>query len=356
MPGASRPSGFMQGLPLFMLIMLISGTANTLLMKFMVKTEVAKGPGKDKDGFDHPYFQTLLMMIGEWLCLLVYMLMSKKDDARTEHVPKHIFGVACLFDWTATTLVNMAYACIAASVVQMTRGAIVIFTCLLSVVFLKRKQHAYHVVGVCLVFVGITLVSLSALMNKDKDDDTKPRKIVLGIMLCLAAQVFQASMIVYEEKIMSQYPVPPLYVVGMEGTFGIFIGIILLCILNPAKVESTSEAFYQINHSGPLLTACIASIFSIAFFNYSGVTVTQQASAIARSTIDVSRTVLIWVFELIVGWNHFNVLQLVGFFILALGTMLYNRLIVFEALEPHPETKAMVNPPKQDFPLEESRA
>merc|ERR1719316_1988326 len=103
------------------------------------------------------------------------------------------------------------------------------------------------------------------------------------------------------------------------------------------NVESTPAAIYQMSHSHPLLAAIVGSIFSIAFFNFSGVTVTQQASAVARSTIDVSRTIIIWGFELAMGWNSFNFLQLAGFIGVALGAMLYNRLIVISFLEPPEE-------------------
>lgn len=323
----------------FMLIMLISGALNTILMKFMVMQKVPTSPGAEGEGFEQPYFQTLLMMVGEFLCLIYFYCSSgfKDQSLKFEEVPKSIFAVACLFDWTATTLVNMAYVCIPASVVQMTRGAIVIFTCVLSVFFLGRRQFKYHIVGVGFVALGITLVSLSTFFNPAQGVSggmtasgwTK----LFGISLCLGAQVFQASMLVYEERIMSKYTVPPLLVVGMEGTFGIIFGIVLLAFLNAMKYESTPGAIYQITHSTPLLCAVIGSIFSIAFFNFSGVTVTQKASAVSRSTIDVSRTILIWAVELSMGWNSFNMLQLAGFFVLALGTMIYNRLITFSFLD-----------------------
>merc|ERR1719411_970072 len=114
----------------------------------------------------------------------------------------------------------------------------------------------------------------------------------------------------------------------MEGTFGILFGAVLLVSLNALNVENTPAAVYQMGHSMPLLYAVIGSVFSVAFFNFCGVTVTQQASAVARSTIDVSRTILIWAVELMFGWNTFNGLQLAGFATVALGTMLYNRLLV----------------------------
>lgn len=346
-----RANGVSGALAVFMLLMLVSGTMNTLLMKFMVMQKVPQGPGARSTGFDHPFFQSLLMMIGESLCLIAYFCTRRKQDsAEASGAPKGVFMVACLLDWTATTLVNMAYALIPASVVQMTRGAIVIFTCLFSVLFLRRRQHGYHAAGVLLVFLGITLVSLSAFFDPvaaatseaPKHSDAVVSRRLFGIALCVGAQVFQASMLVYEEKIMSRYSVPPLQVVGLEGVCGIVVGLGLLTFLNIFELESTPAAFYQMAHSQPLMMAVTGSVFSIAIFNYSGVTVTQQASAVARSTVDVSRTILIWAAELLLRWNTFNVIQLFGFAILAVGTLLYNRLIVVPALEPPEEAKAVL--------------
>merc|ERR1719440_1185751 len=189
------------------------------------------------------------MMIGEFLCLVVYYAKGRDQTVNFDEVPKSIFAVACLFDWTATTLVNMAYVCIPASVVQMTRGAIVIFTCLLSVFFLGRRQYKFHIVGVGFVALGITLVSLSTFFNPAHGVNASAATVgawtkIFGIGLCLGAQVFQASMLVYEEKIMGKYTVPPLLVVGMEGTFGILFGLILLTALNAMHVENTAGAIY----------------------------------------------------------------------------------------------------------------
>jgi len=327
----------MAGVAPFMVIMLISGACNTLLMKFMVMQKAPTAAGAPGEGFDQPYFQTLLMMVGEFLCLIAYYATRGRDtNLNFAEVPKSIFAVACGFDWTATTLVNMAYVCIPASVVQMTRGAIVIFTCILSMTFLGRRQHKYHLAGVAFVAIGITLVSLSTFINPahaGSATSVSTSTKLFGIGLCLLAQIFQASMLVYEEKIMGKYTVPPLLVVGMEGTFGILFGVILLTALNAMHIENTAGAVYQISHSKPLLFAVIGSIFSIAFFNFSGVTVTQKASAVARSTIDVSRTIIIWTVELGMGWNSFNLLQFVGFVAVAMGTMMYNRIITFSFLD-----------------------
>ena len=57
------------GLRLYMIMlgMLISGTANTILMKLQNQT-----PGVDGVIFNHPYVQCAIMFVGEFLCLGVY--------------------------------------------------------------------------------------------------------------------------------------------------------------------------------------------------------------------------------------------------------------------------------------------
>jgi len=310
----------------FMGVMLITGAANTLLMKYQVLQVVPTGVGHERAGFEHPFFQTVLMMLGELGCLGVWYY-RKRGPAN--YVPTWVFLVPCAFDWTATTLVNAAYVFLAASVIQMTRGAIVIFTCVFSMLFLGRKQEKFHLAGVGLVALGLTVVSLSALLEAEEVSVDNASHAMMGLAFCVGAQLFQASMLVYEEKVMknTDYQIDPLRMVGMEGAWGCIIGIILLTGLNIFDVEQTDVAIYQMTQSWPLFISIVLSIASIGFFNWSGITVTQKASATSRSTIDSSRTILIWMIELALHWNDFSILQLLGFLLLAAGTMIYNQII-----------------------------
>jgi len=334
-------------------IMLISGTCNTILMKFLVRQEASPGPGLAPIGFDFPYFQTMIMMMGEVLCLGVFLSMRETASDSSPSKSKNGFPtwimllpVSC--DWTATTLVNAAYTCLPASTIQMCRGCIVVFTCAMSVGVLKRRQETFHYVGVGLVALGITIVSLDAVVNTSPSVDPSigltGHTAWFGIALCLAGQLFQASMIVIEEKFLSTYTVPPLQMVGLEGAFGCVIGVVLLSVCQPLGIESTSQAIYMLHSDVWIQVGCIASMFSIAFFNWSGVTVTSQASAVARSTIDVSRTTLIWLVELTLAWNTFSWLQFCGFVVLVTGTLVYNGLVALPAfvVPPASEKKALL--------------
>ena len=65
---------------------------------------------------------------------------------------------------------------------------------------------------------------------------------------------------------------------------------------------------------------------SIALFNATGVAITKYASAAQRSTIDTSRTFAIWMISLGLGWEEFLPWELLGFFLLVLGTFIYNEI------------------------------
>ena len=138
---------------------------------------------------------------------------------------------------------------------------------------------------------------------------------------------------------MSDCYVRPIEGVGLEGMFGIAIYLVVLPIVSVIPVddvdlapfgtlESVPIAIFQICNNGLCLFYTLLAILSLAFFNFFGVTVTKEASATARSTIDTFRTVAIWAFSLAFGWEPFIWPQIFGFLFLTFGMLLYNE--VFE--------------------------
>jgi hypothetical protein len=102
-----------------------------------------------------------------------------------------------------------------------------------------------------------------------------------------------------------------------------------------------------------LIALSVGICFSIAFFNGFGVTVTKHASAAQRSTIDTSRTVLIWIFFLAVPvygrkTEHFKVLQLFGFIFLVFGTLVYNEILILPFWGFDQNTKAAIQKRKEE--------
>jgi len=351
--------------------MLLSGAANTLLMKFQVRAEAPEELGGPAKPFDHPLVQTFLMMLGELLCLPVLFALvlwrrrsraqnnsttessatEVSDDLRFPPLSQQaLFLLPVLCDMFATTLVNSAYMVLPASVVQMSRGAVVLFTCLFTVLFLgeekRRNIHLFpHWTGVGLVAAGIGLVALSqtssaeSAATKGTSSALLVHAHVMGIGLCVGAQAFQAAMLVIEERLIhgsstAAVKPHPLLAIGLEGLFGALILSLVIPVACHFGQESVSGAVHQALAGPPgLLASILASIVSIALFNVSGITVTREASAVARSTVDCSRTILVWAWELAWGWALFSRLQLGGFVLLALGTLMYNEVVTFETVK-----------------------
>ena len=89
-------------------------------------------------------------------------------------------------------------------------------------------------------------------------------------------------------------------------------------------MDNAIDAFYQIKNNTFILVGTVGTIVSIAFFNFSGVSVTKEMNATTRMVLDSLRTMVIWAVSLIVRWENFEWLQLLGFFSLILGTFIYN--------------------------------
>lgn len=83
----------------------------------------------------------------------------------------------------------------------MMRSSIVIFTALLSVIFLKRKLFRHHYVSIAAVVIGLFFVGLSSFLSGSDADSTRTiAMIALGIILQLIGQCSGATSYIFEEK------------------------------------------------------------------------------------------------------------------------------------------------------------
>jgi len=175
----------------------------------------------------------------------------------------------------------------------------------------------------------------------------------------VAAQVVVSIQMVVEEKFIGKYSVPPLQVVGFEGMFGLVILSCLLVVFYyiPGQsagnhFENSPDAFVQIGNSAVLLIAVLGNLVSIAFFNFFGISITKYASATTRMVLDSIRTVIIWAFSLIIQWQEFQWLQVVGFVLLLSGTCIYNEILVIPFLG-RPDPKGTTSAEKEPLISEE---
>ena len=70
--------------------------------------------------------------------------------------------------------------------------------------------------------------------------------------------------------------------------------------------------------------------------------ITKYASAAQRSTVDTSRTLVIWIVFIFMGTEHFIWGEFFGFVLLVLGTLVYNEIIVLPISFMSENTKANI--------------
>lgn len=212
--------------------------------------------------------------------------LAKSLTLRDADGRKHMGGwKVCLLalpaccDITATTLMNVGLLFVAASIYQMTRGALVLFVGLFSVIFLGRKLGPWKWFSLMVVVLGVAVVGLAGALQPDEkavpkglasavgspslttgldmhtemkaavpsflrirgagddyDDAPDPGSVavqtVLGVLLIALAQIFTASQFVLEESIMEKYSIEPLKAVGWEGIWGFVVTVLGMAVLH----------------------------------------------------------------------------------------------------------------------------
>jgi len=329
--------------------MVITGSINTLSVKWADKLRSIGSDGKERN-FDHPFVQSLTMFLGEFLCLLFFKLaymyhIKKQYSIEDSPIVKgnqqfnpFLFFIPAMFDMIATTLMYVGLTMTYASSFQMLRGSVIIFTAIFSKIFVHRQVSIRHWLGIFTIIIGLGTVGISDLLSPGSDSQNS-KQIILGDSLILFAQIITAAQMVYEEKYVVTNDIPPLQAVGWEGVFGFLMMSFLLVPFYYIKVdifannnsrgviEDFPEAITQIMNNKIILLALIGNIISIAYFNFSGISVAKEISATTRMVLDSVRTFFIWTFSLAVGWQEFHPLQLVGFLLLLIGMCIYNNLL-----------------------------
>jgi len=368
--------------------MLLTGVCNTLLTKYQDNQCVRNCDDPDpkkRAHFEQPVIQTLQMFVGEMGCWLVvgilklydrfvsssanYQPLPADDDVAprraADNVSVHsttalngnkttsvlkgwrvcLLSLPAICDILGTTLMNAGLLLVAASIYQMTRGALVLFVGLFSVVFLRRHLHLFQWLSLVGVMTGVAIVGLAGAIQPDKKVSSSSAtgeiegdalRVIIGVLMIAGAQIFTATQFVLEGWILERSEIEPIRVVGWEGLFGFLVTLLGMTVLHFAVGRTESgkygpfdmvEGWRQFWEYRAVFVSSLLIMISIGGFNFFGLSVTRSVSATSRSTIDTCRTLFIWIVSLGLGWETFKWLQVVGFALLVYFTFLFNGIV-----------------------------
>ena len=135
-------------------------------------------------------------------------------------------------------------------------------------------------------------------------------------------------MFIMEEKITSNYNVQVSNAVLWEGIWGVFISGIFLFAFSHLDSDIIKCDFLDscelIYNNTNLFTAIVITALSIAPFNYFGLFITKNSSALQRCLFCTSRMVMVWLVSLVLGWENFSFLEFLGYCLLTFGIYQFN--------------------------------
>jgi drug/metabolite transporter (DMT)-like permease len=271
------------------------------------------------------------------------------------------FSLPASLDVLGSGVSGIGMLFISASVWQMMRGSLILFTAALSVLVLGRRLDQQHVLGLVLATIGLAFVGLSSWLDSEitpslfflivRAGASSASDAVFGITLTVLSQLCTAIQVVVEESLLkigggSEYKTPsPERVVAYEGLWGclIMVGVLVGLQLYPGQdhgsAENTIDSMEKLFNSWTLIFLVVFYLISIAIFNVLGMTVSKHLSSVHRTLIDSSRSVVVWGVQLVAWhlfesrtygtpWTSNSWIQLLGFIILVIGTLVYNDVVV----------------------------
>lgn len=339
--------------------MLISGTVTIVTQKLLYAQKSVGSSGAERE-FRKPWFQTDMMFLGMMLSLIAYAVLGRREEKRsyesldgerpaTRSKIKFYLATAlpACCDLAATSLSNIQLLYLNASVWQMLRGSMVIFSSLFCAFILKRPHFPYMWWSICGVVLALVVVGLAAVMSSGATvDGVSQSKTVFAIFLTIVAQLIQASQLVIEDFILHDWETHPLQLVGLKGMWGF---ILCTSIAMPIVQfthqkegnglhEDIADTFKMIRNSTFILCFVIFYAVFILLYNVGGMLVINVYSAVHRTILEGFRTMFIWIVQLVIfystnnktlgeKWSRWSFMQLTGFLLLFTCTLMYNKII-----------------------------
>jgi len=274
---------------------------------------------------------------------------KSKTQPLIERIPWYIKpAVPAFFNLLNSAMRWASLIFVAASVAEMLiSGTELVLSVLATRCVRGRMVTRVRWIGVLVCTVGIIMVGIFDSMGSAVDgdnggsdssatDDAKgsSRDQIIGIALILGQSMMSVIQDLTEELFMQEADFPPALLVGMEGSFGLIIALVLYFPIAPLLGEQPSSVLNDLANNdiiglavGWTLLVTITAVFNIA--------ATGVTSSMTRNVWKNLRTCLVWALGLIIFYATGNpdlgeewvvpasFYILLGFAVMLLGIFIY---------------------------------
>lgn len=337
------------------LAFLFTGTLTSLSSKMFFET---KGPLEDgtQKFFQKPWYQVWFMFLGMAMVgpiQFLYRCVQRAQGRELSNLGNSrksiaLISVPAFCDLLATFCQNFALVYTPVSIWQMLRGSICVFCAMQRYFYFKEKPKCHQTVGIALVVLGLCIDGIASILTPSSSDggaDTSTGMKCVGIAFVLVAQFIQAWQTVVEEKLLHGVECDALYVVFLEGAWGLLFTTVIFMPLAQALPGNDGagvhediwpEEFYMVGHSASLVGITCVYVVVIMLYNVFGMVICDETEATTRNVIDAVRTLCVWLLAVVLqfidptygeklGW--WSIFELLGFAVLTLGLFVYYDVI-----------------------------
>ena len=267
--------------------------------------------------------------------------------------------------------VNLSMACndigLDASMQVAVKATKILFSALLSRVFLKTTIKPYHWVAIALVIPGVGLVGLADnVVQGTKEDSISLLTTITGVGLALLAEFFKAGKNVYEEGLLKDRQMCPRFISVIEGASCTLLSLLCMVLTHFfwagkeydevvangavgsgfASKENMVNTWNWFTHSHRIQIWALYLFFTTGFISFFGLLVTKNLSAMHSAIFAEMRVVIVWVTELLIylatsgivyadGNTHpdgkklhaYSWITVVGFALLILSGFVFNKKV-----------------------------
>ena len=306
------------------------GSLSTILIKILTENLATNSMG-EKSTFNHPFLETSGQFFFEMLWIVIYWIFrlfhhyyiicqdeddqwmdieSSPDDeegAATEARPSpaekvfsHDNGFSykkswmlifpAFTDFCLSSMLYMGLSLTTPSSYQMLRGSAVIFTALLSRMFLGRKLKWYKWFAIVVVAIGVFTVGLGNYSGQNHS--------AMGDVLVVGAMLLSAIQVIYEEGMLKSLNLKPIQVLGWEGVYGFSLSILVLIIFSnietnspkwghspvpPYYLEDAKDGLIQLYNSPNLMSTYVFAMIFVSLQVYCGLVLTKGSTFFFKS-------------------------------------------------------------------------
>ncbi|OMJ87853.1 hypothetical protein SteCoe_10336 [Stentor coeruleus] len=314
-----------------------SGTWSTLTVSYL-----------DKLNFTYALFQVAFMFIGEFLCyFIVYgkKICIRNDDFKStrrysiqppnklQRFGKKIFIFTAFCDFIDSFLQATSYNYLSTAAIMGFKMLLIFFIFLFRKFVMKRNTYRHQILGLIIILIGMLMIGVIVFYTSSEskvwgDNET------IGFFFMFISQIFHTLDVISIEYFMWNIEIEPEEVVGIKGLTGIIICLVsyvpLHYLLDPNDPKNSLEApFKDIDRRSEIAYFLVMFTISISIFNFFMVKTIKINDSLSFCTLDSGRMIIVWALSLAIfttaGFNPFEPLAA---FILAVGLLIYNEVLV----------------------------